>query len=113
MSAGRNPRRANGHRRDQVRAQVLREEDTCWLCGQPVDKTIKTPDPMSPEVDEVIPVRDGGDPFDRRNCRLAHRSCNVARNRKRPTRSQVSSLITTRDWTRGGSPANTLGPLLA
>lgn len=67
-----NPRRANGHRRDQVRRRVLAEESDCWLCGQPVDKTLKTPHPGSPEVDEVIPVSKGGDPFDRRNCRLSH-----------------------------------------
>ena len=68
-----NPRRANGHRRNQVRAQVLREEDDCWLCGEPVDKTLKTPHPGSPEVDEIVPVSLGGDPFARANCRLAHR----------------------------------------
>ena len=68
-----NPRRANGHRRDQVRRRVLAEEVDCWLCGKPVDKTLKTPDPGSPEVDEVVPVSLGGDPFARANCRLAHR----------------------------------------
>ena len=68
-----NPRRTNGYRRDQVRRRVLAEEDTCWLCGQPVDKTLKTPDPGSPEVDEIIPVSLGGDPFARDNCRLSHR----------------------------------------
>ena len=90
-----NPRRTNGHRRNQVRAKVLREEDVCWLCGELVDKALKTPHPMSPEVDEVIPVRDGGDPLDRRNCRLAHRSCNVGRNRKTP---RAAPLVTTRSW---------------
>jgi hypothetical protein len=68
-----NPRRANGHRRDQVRRRVLAEEDICWLCEKPVDKTLKTPHPGSPEVDEVVPVSFGGDPFARANCRLAHR----------------------------------------
>lgn len=74
-----NPRRTNGTRRDRVRARVLREESDCWLCGEPVDKTIKTPHPDSPEVDEVTPVSKGGSPYDRRNCRLAHRRCNRAR----------------------------------
>lgn len=68
-----NPRRANGYRRDLVRRRVLREETDCWLCGQPVDKTLKTPHPGSPEVDEIVPVSKGGDPFARANCRLAHR----------------------------------------
>ena len=74
-----NPRNANGHRRRQVRARVLAEEDTCWLCGLPVDKTLKTPHPGSPEVDEVIPVSLGGSPIDRSNVRLSHRLCNVRR----------------------------------
>lgn len=74
-----NPRRANGHRRDQVRAKVLREEDICWLCGQPVDKTLPPYLEGSPEVDEIIPVSLGGSPIDRKNCHLSHRICNVRR----------------------------------
>ena len=68
-----NPRRANGHRRDQVRRRVLAEEDTCWLCGELVDKTLPPYLNGSPEVDEIIPVSLGGDPLARANCRLAHR----------------------------------------
>ena len=52
-----NPRRANGHQRDKVRARVLREEADCWLCGKPVDKTLPPHLAGSPEVDEVIPVK--------------------------------------------------------
>jgi 5-methylcytosine-specific restriction endonuclease McrA len=74
-----NPRNANGHRRRRIRARVLAEEDICWICGQPVDKRLKTPHPGSPEVDEIIPVSLGGDPLDRKNCRLSHRLCNVRR----------------------------------
>lgn len=72
---GYNPRRSNGSLRDKIRARVLREEYTCWLCGQPVDKKLHHHDPQAPEVDEVIPVSLGGDPYDRKNCRLAHRLC--------------------------------------
>lgn len=72
-----NPRQANGHRRRQLRARVLREEDDCWRCGQPVDKTLPPHLDGSPEVDEVIPIGLGGDPLDRNNVRLAHRLCNV------------------------------------
>jgi 5-methylcytosine-specific restriction endonuclease McrA len=91
-----NPRRANGHRRTQLRAQVLREEDTCWLCGQLVDKTLMTPDPGSPEVDEVIPVSLGGDPLDRTNCRLAHRLCNIRRGNG--TKARPETLKRIRAW---------------
>lgn len=71
-----NPRSANGHRRRQVTARVLREEHDCYLCHTPVDKTIKTPDDLSPEIHEIIPVSRGGSPTQRSNCRLAHRGCN-------------------------------------
>jgi 5-methylcytosine-specific restriction endonuclease McrA len=82
-----NPRRANGHRRDQLRAKVLREEDACWLCGGEVDKTLKTPHPMSPEVHEVVPVSKGGDPLDRANCHLTHRRCNRDQGNRLPART--------------------------
>ena len=67
---GSNVRSANGHRRRQVVARVLREEHDCYLCHTPVDKTIKTPDDRSPEVHEIIPVSRGGSPTHRANVRL-------------------------------------------
>lgn len=82
-----NPRNANGHRRRQLRARVLAEEDICWLCGSPVDKTLKTPHPGSPEIDEIIPVSLGGDPLARSNCRLAHRRPVQRPPRQRHTRA--------------------------
>ena len=70
-----NPRRKHSTRRDRVRARVLYEETHCWLCGQKVDKSHPRGQPGSPEIDEVLPVSLGGDPYDRKNCRLAHRLC--------------------------------------
>ena len=93
-----NPRRANGHQRDKVRRRVLFEEHDCWLCGQPVDKTLKTPDPGSPEVDEIIPVSLGGNPIDRANCRLSHRLCNVRRGNGTKVKPKVEAVTTTRRW---------------
>jgi hypothetical protein len=113
-----NPRRANGSKRDKVCAQVKREEDDCWLCGEPVDKTLGlqlgvhserckregrpdctgcVPHPMRGEVDEIVPVRDGGSPFDRSNCRLTHRLCNRYRDtKKQPPRAAM--VATERHW---------------
>ncbi|WP_394953237.1 HNH endonuclease [Scardovia wiggsiae] len=71
-----NPRSANGNRRRKLRARILATQNTCWICGKPVDKNLKTPHPMSPEIDEIIPVSLGGSPYEYRNCRLAHRYCN-------------------------------------
>ena len=85
-----NPRRTNGHRRDKVRRRVLAEEDTCWLCNEPVDKTLPPYLPGSPEVDEIVPVSLGGDPFARDNCRLSHRpasaTCDAAMALVKPSR---------------------------
>jgi 5-methylcytosine-specific restriction endonuclease McrA len=94
-----NPRRSNGSRRDKVVARVKREEDTCWLCHEPVDKTLPAGLPESPEIDEIIPVSLGGDPYDRKNCRLAHRLCNQRRGNKPPQgpRKPVT-LATSRQW---------------
>ena len=81
-----NPRKANGHQRRKVTAQVYREEDLCALCGKAVDKTrpyidpaTGKPDPWAKSVDEIVPVARGGSATDRSNCRLAHRRCNIRR----------------------------------
>lgn len=87
------------------------------MCDQPVDKTLKVvpgqhtrkcavpdcmgckPHPLSPEVDEIIPVSLGGDPLSRANCRLSHRICNVRRgNGTRTPKPVVQPLQTTRRW---------------
>lgn len=91
-----NPRRTNGSRRDRVRAKVLTEEDDCWLCGQPVDKSLPPHLPGSPEVDEIIPVSKGGSPYDRKNCRLSHRLCNVRRSNKDPAVVSMPAAVRSR-----------------
>ena len=101
------PRRTNSTKRNKLRAQVLREETNCWLCGELVDVKLKHGLPASPEVDEILPVSLGGDPYDRSNCRLAHRLCNQKRGNKLPAeaieaarnRTQESQpLKTSREW---------------
>ena len=71
-----NPRRTNGARRDTIRRRALAYYDTCYICGQPIDKTLRTPHPMSAEVDEIVPVSRGGSPYEWSNIRLTHRRCN-------------------------------------
>lgn len=77
-----NPRSANGHRRRQLRVRVLAAYDTCAICGKPVDKSLRTPHPLSAEVDEIIPVSRGGDPLAWDNVQLAHRRCNRLKSNK-------------------------------
>ncbi len=59
MSKRRNERVSNGWRRRQLRARAPAAYDVCAICGKPVDKTLKTPHPMSAEVDELKPVSRG------------------------------------------------------
>lgn len=117
MSDNNNIRRANGAARDKVVKRVKREETHCWLCNEPVDKTLTylwgshgpkcsnpdcpgcTPHPQRGEVDEVIPVSLGGSPTDRKNCHLAHRLCNQRRGNKPPTALlQPVTIQTSRNW---------------
>jgi hypothetical protein len=91
-----NPRYRNGHRRRQLRAQVLAEETHCGICGQPVDVSLPAGLPESPEVDEIQPVSLGGDPLDRNGCRLTHRRCNQRRGNGR--RKPLQPYRTVRTW---------------
>ena len=100
MSKRRNERVSNGWRRRQLRARVLAAYDVCAICGKPVDKTLKTPHPMSAEVDELIPVSRGGDPYSFTNCRLTHRICNRMKSDKTDehARALLAGKQTIRPW---------------
>ena len=60
----------------RVRAQLIRQsqdEDGTWhceVCGQPIVTAGEV------EVDHIVPVSEGGEPYDPANLRLAHRRCN-------------------------------------
>ena len=55
---------------------ILASQSICGICGKPVDKTLKYPDPMSATVDHIIPLNKNGDPVSLDNLQLAHRYCN-------------------------------------
>lgn len=62
---------------------ILATQSVCAICGQPVDKSLRYPDPMSPTVDHIIPcARGGSDDLD--NLQLAHRYCNRQKSDKMP-----------------------------
>lgn len=83
---------------DRNKRKVKREETHCWWCGEPVDKSLRWPDPLSASVDHVVPREKGGT-NERHNLRLAHLKCNSARvglerpKRKRPA-EQHPGLLT-------------------
>ena len=82
----RDPRRSNGTRRNKLRKRVAELGLPCHLCGRPIDYTLTTwtdpkdgrvkRHPMSFELDEIVPVSKGGDPYDFDNVAPAHRICN-------------------------------------
>lgn len=83
---------------------ILATQTVCAICGKPVDKTLKAPDPMSASVDHIIPIAKGGHPCDLDNLQLAHRSCNRAKGTDIIPQASVKArepnmdLPQSRDW---------------
>lgn len=80
-------RRANHHKRralkrklpaDDIKPRDVYDRDNwiCGICGDPVDKNIKWPDPMSPSLDHVKPLSKGGHHV-WENVACSHLDCNV------------------------------------
>lgn len=78
----------------RLRQQVVAAGTHCELCGEPVDKTLRFPHPMSPSLDHRLPLSRGGAPLARANAGLAHLGCN---SRKRDGR-RPKAHRTTREW---------------
>lgn len=96
-----NPRYANGSARRKLRAWLKAQGRPCHICGQAIDYSLPAGDPLSFEVDEIVPVSKGGDPLDRSNVAAAHRICNQRRGNRDigQKRSAASSpVITSRRW---------------
>jgi 5-methylcytosine-specific restriction endonuclease McrA len=64
---------------------VIYERDgwTCHICGEPVDRQLAYPDPMSVSLDHVIPLAKGGE-HSYVNCATSHLRCNSRKGTKMP-----------------------------
>jgi 5-methylcytosine-specific restriction endonuclease McrA len=94
-----NPRRTNGSRRSKLRARVAARGEPCAICGGFIDYSLPAGHPDSYELDEIIPVSKGGDPYDIENVQPAHRRCNRMKSNKLPIQMQnVPKLPHTRTW---------------
>ena len=100
------PDRAGGHRYEFERNRkiIYATQTHCAICGQPVDFSLKAPDPMAPSVDHIIPVAKGGHPSALENLQLAHLRCNRAKGTrlkepKAPAPVSNRSLVLSADWT--------------
>lgn len=83
------PRKRNPAQRKALRARVYANSDVCAICGYQVDKSLPAFTPESPEVDEIVPVARGGDPYDFANLQLTHRKCNRQKSDKMPAHFAV------------------------
>ncbi len=73
-----NPRYHNGHRRREVQAYYRARRADCYICGRPIDYSLRPPDPWSFVIDETVAIANGG-----RVCKAnsgpAHRWCNAVK----------------------------------
>jgi 5-methylcytosine-specific restriction endonuclease McrA len=90
------------------RKKILASENVCAICGKPVDKSLRPPNPMAPTVDHIIPVSKGGHPSALSNLQLAHWTCNRQKSDKllrQPSKHKEEVLGNrvlpqTMDWTK-------------
>lgn len=93
------------------RAVLALAGDVCAICGQPIDKTLRFPHPMSATVDHIIPIAKGGHPSDPSNLQPAHLICNQRKATKQTIESnkglieekkQIGNRVLplSRDWQR-------------
>ena len=61
---------------ERNKKRIYATQDTCGICGLPVDKDLKYPNPMAKCIDHIIPIAKGGHPSDIDNLQLAHWTCN-------------------------------------
>ena len=66
----------NGSRRRSLRNRLKAMGLPCALCGAPIDYSLPAGDPLSFEVDEIVPVSLGGNELEWSNLQPAHRLCN-------------------------------------
>lgn len=94
---------------ERNRRRIFASQNTCAICGYPVDFTLKAPNPMSAVVDHIIPLAKGGHPSDINNLQLAHWTCNrqksdklfkIEDNMKKEQKKVIGNrnLPLSRDW---------------
>ncbi|PRT65884.1 HNH endonuclease [Streptococcus anginosus] len=103
------PDRQGPHRAvfEKNKRVILKTQNTCGICGHPVDKSLKYPHPLSPAIDHIIPIAKGGHPSAIENLQLAHWQCNRQKSDKLyADRAASSTVVGNRnlpqscDWTK-------------
>ena len=72
------PDKKGAHRAayERNKKKIFATQNTCGICGKPVDMSLKYPHPMAPTIDHIVPVAKGGHPSSLENLQLSHFSCN-------------------------------------
>lgn len=98
--------KTGGHRTayEKNKKRIFALQNTCGICGQPVNKKLKAPDPLAPCIDHIVPVSKNGHPSDIDNLQLAHWQCNRQKSDKiykNPVEPKVvgnRNLPQSKDW---------------
>ncbi|WP_165247501.1 HNH endonuclease [Adlercreutzia sp. ZJ141] len=83
---------SNGNATRKMRARLRAEGRPCHLCKQPIDYSLPPGDPWSFELDHVVPIARGGDPYDYTNVDAAHRICNQRKGCRMPGDASATAL---------------------
>ena len=75
-------RYGKSQRRAELVARVRATQTNCYLCGEPINKSLPAGHPCSAEVDDIIAVANGGNPTDPSNLMLVHKICNLKKSDK-------------------------------
>lgn len=65
----------NGAQQKRDRRRIARAQPDCALCGEPIDYSLKWPDPRCFVLDHIIPIDAGGEDHIR-NKQATHAACN-------------------------------------
>jgi 5-methylcytosine-specific restriction endonuclease McrA len=86
----------NTTRRDRHRQTIAKDRPDCHYCHEPIDYTANHLDPLSFQVDHVVPIAKGGpDTLD--NKVACHRACNRQKSDKLLMPIGVT-FVTERTW---------------
>jgi 5-methylcytosine-specific restriction endonuclease McrA len=73
----------SAHIRERARARLRRAAGPCWICGGVIDYSVKSPDPMSFELDHKKPKELFPElAFEPTNWAASHRKCNRAKSNR-------------------------------
>ena len=107
--------RKGAHRANYERnkKRIFATQNTCGICGHPVDFSLKTPHPMSAQIDHIIPVSKNGHPSSIENLQLSHFSCNRQKSDKLLRDNHVTKQVVgnrvlpqSMDWVSYGKTTN-------